>query len=91
MNLDIQYCEGKGCLLRDTCRRAKDKLPESNLVWFADEPFRIVDGKFHCDLYWGLNQQIIFDELKEITNGKEDRRNDSQGTNETKGDTGSEA
>lgn len=59
INKDIQYCAGRGCLLRDTCKRAKDEKTE-NEVWFADEPFRIVEGKFHCDLYWANNQIDIF-------------------------------
>lgn len=69
INKDIQYCAGRGCLLRDTCKRAKDERTDDE-VWFADEPFRIIEGKFHCDLYWGANQTSIFEQLNEITNGK---------------------
>lgn len=77
INKDIQYCRGAGCLLRDTCKRAKDEKIDGE-VWFADEPFRIVDGKFHCDLYWGKTQISIFEQLNDVVNGKaaEDRQVD---------------
>lgn len=69
MNKDIQFCRGAGCLLRDTCKRAKDERGDDE-IWFADEPFRIIDGKFHCDLYWGKTQMSIFEQLKDVTNGQ---------------------
>lgn len=64
INTDIQYCRGAGCLLRDTCKRAKDDKSDGE-IWFADEPFRIIDGKFNCDLYWQKTQMNIFDEINE--------------------------
>lgn len=64
INTDIQYCRGAGCLLHDTCRRAKDEKIDGE-VWFADEPFRIIDEKFNCDLYWQKTQMSIFDETNE--------------------------
>lgn len=67
--MDITMCKGNGCLLAGTCKRYT-AAPSQYQSWFADEPFRIIDGKFHCDLYWGVNQTSIFEQLNEITNGK---------------------
>lgn len=70
MNNDIQYCKGAGCLLRESCRRAKDDFLDGE-VWFADEPFRIVDKKFHCDLYWQDTQMNIFEQTNEANDEQE--------------------
>jgi hypothetical protein len=67
--MDITMCKGNGCLLAETCKRYTS-TPSQYQSWFTDEPFRIIDGKFHCDLYWGVNQTSIFEQLKEITNGQ---------------------
>ncbi len=77
MNKDIQFCRGAGCLLRDTCKRAKDDK-EDGEIWFADEPFRIIDGKFNCDLYWGKSQMDIFEQLKD-NNGQAETNRQTDG------------
>ena len=81
--MDIQACKGNGCLLRDKCKRAT-ATPHERQAWFTDEPFRIVDGKFTCEMFWETMNQF-----KEITN-EEARGNDDKGIDENEGSAGSE-
>jgi len=86
--MDITLCKGNGCLLRDKCKRATSK-PSEMQSWFTDEPFRIVDGKFTCEMFWGEPQTEILNQLKEITNERPEGY-DYKGIDEIKGSAGSE-
>lgn len=77
---DYTFCHARGCLLSETCMRAQK--PDSEDAWFfSDEPFKIVDGKFDCAMYVGVNQINIFEQLKDIVNGESDgnKGNDAEG------------
>jgi hypothetical protein len=39
--------------------------------YFFEAPGKIEDDKFTCDMYWGENSQSIWNQLKDITNGKD--------------------
>jgi hypothetical protein len=88
--MDITMCKGNGCLLSQTCKRYTS-TPSQHQSWFTDEPFRVVEGKFHCDLYWAVNQTNIFDNQNEDNDkAGADRQTDGaeNGIREkTKGDT----
>lgn len=66
---DITKCTGDNCPHKEGCYRfeAKASLYQS---FFVTPP--IEDGK--CDMYWGDNSEVIFNQLKEIAkledNGK---------------------
>jgi hypothetical protein len=41
--------------------------------YFVEPPFKIIEQnddytKMSCDMYWGENQETIFNQLKDITN-----------------------
>jgi len=84
--MDITLCKGNGCLLRDKCKRATSK-PSEMQSWFTDEPFRIVEGKFTCEMFWGEPQTEILNQLKEITN-EETGEHDNKGTAGAEGHEG---
>jgi hypothetical protein len=70
MHKDFTYCHHRGCLLSETCIRAKK--PESEDAWFfSDEPFKYIDGKFDCAMYVGVNQINIFEQAKDNMDGSE--------------------
>lgn len=62
--MDYTMCRGNGCPLNETCKRYTS-TPSQYQSWFADEPFRIIEGKFNCDLYWATNQIDIFEQTNE--------------------------
>ena len=63
---DITKCTGKGCEFKNKCYRftAKDSFQMQS--YFTIPPIK--NGK--CDMYWGENSERIFNQLKEIVNGK---------------------
>jgi uncharacterized protein YodC (DUF2158 family) len=69
---DFIYCKGIDCLITDKCKRYVESPPEGDW-YFSDAPFKIIDGKFSCDMYWGYNQENILNQLNDIcsnTNNK---------------------
>jgi hypothetical protein len=36
-----------------------------------DVPGKTIDDKFTCEMYWGKNAEAIWNQLKDITNGKD--------------------
>ena len=69
---DICKCSGNNCPVKESCHRY---MTESNELWqsyFAKPPGEYnEENVFHCDMYWGANSESIWNELKDITNGKE--------------------
>lgn len=63
---DITMCEGTGCPVKESCYRFTAEPNEFRQSYFATPPFK--DGK--CALYWGENQEAIWDQLKSIVNGQ---------------------
>jgi len=68
---DITKCTYEDCPVKTKCYRytADAGLRQS---YFMDTPGKIVDGKFTCDMYWGDNAESIWNELKNITKGKDE-------------------
>ena len=62
---DITMCSGKGCPVASNCYRYTAKASNYQ-SYFSDVPF---NGS-SCDMYWGENEESIFNQLKDITNGE---------------------
>ena len=62
---DITKCPGTDCPHKETCYRftAPAGFRQS---WFCECPLK--DGK--CDMYLGANAESVFNQLKDIVNGK---------------------
>jgi hypothetical protein len=67
MSPDISLCLGTDCPQKETCYRFTAKPNEYWQSYFSVPPIK--DGK--CDMYWGDNSERIFNQLKDIVNGKE--------------------
>ena len=79
---DISKCNGVGnggvnCPKREKCYRYTAKSDEFWQAWI-EAPFSVdmnseyyADG-FFCPLFWGTGAQQIYDQLKDIVNGKEE-------------------
>jgi hypothetical protein len=39
--------------------------------YFFEAPGKTEDDKFTCDMYWGENNELIWNQLKDIVNGKD--------------------
>jgi hypothetical protein len=65
---DITMCKGTGCPVKDECYRFTAS-PSDYQSYFVDPPIK--DGK--CEMYWGTRQTYIFDMLKDIVNGNENK------------------
>ena len=65
---DITMCEGTGCPVKDECYRFTAS-PSDYQSYFVDPPIK--DGK--CEMYWGTRQTYLFDMLKDIVNGNENK------------------
>jgi hypothetical protein len=63
---DIAMCLGTDCPQKETCYRYTAK-PSDWQTYFSVPPIK--DGK--CDMYWGDNAEAIFNQLKDIVDGKE--------------------
>ena len=58
-------CGGKGCPIKDECFRHTAKANEYYQAFFVEPPFRVVDSKVHCDMYWGNNQTTMTELFEE--------------------------
>ncbi len=60
---DITKCRGVNCRIKDQCKRytAKESVWQS---YFMESPIK--DNK--CDMYWGEQNESIFNQLKTILN-----------------------
>ena len=67
MSPDITLCLGTNCPQKETCYRFTAKPNEYWQSYFSVPPIK--DGK--CEYYWGDNSERIFNQLKDIVNGKE--------------------
>lgn len=70
---DYSLCKGDGCLLAFRCRRFTEK-PSSQQYYFTDAPYKIVNDALHCDYFWGETQDSIYEQLKDITDAKDNKR-----------------
>lgn len=73
-------CKGICCLVKDKCKRYTTGDSEHQ-SWFSDEPYRIVNGKFTCSMFWGEDAESIFNQLNDIVNGESNgnKSNDTEG------------
>lgn len=62
---DITMCKGGGCPLKEKCSRFTATADEHRQAWFIDVPYE--DGK--CEMYWGENQDSIYNQLIYIVSG----------------------
>jgi len=60
---DITKCKGINCLIKEQCKRytAKESILQS---YFMESPIK---GN-KCDMYWGEQNESIFNQLKGILN-----------------------
>lgn len=72
MEKSITKCSGENCPIREHCYRFTFKSSEQSC--FTETPGKKVDDKFTCDMYWGQNAQSIWNQLIDITNGKNNFR-----------------
>lgn len=63
---DITKCEGTNCPLKENCFRFTAIGNPIYQSYFVDIPFK--DNK--CEMFWGKQSESIFNQLKDITNGK---------------------
>ena len=62
---DITMCKGVSCPFKEKCARFTSTANEHRQAWFIDVPYE--DGK--CDMYWGENQESIYNQLIYIVSG----------------------
>ena len=62
---DITMCKGGSCPFKEKCARFTSTADEYRQAWFIDVPYE--DGK--CDMYWGENQESIYNQLIYIVSG----------------------
>ena len=68
---DISMCSGKDCPVRDDCYRFTAIPTQYGQSYFMDVPGKTINGKFTCEMYWGKNAEAIWNQLKDITDGKD--------------------
>jgi hypothetical protein len=68
---DITMCPGTECPVKDKCHRFTATANEWGQSYFMNVPGKTVDSKFTCDMYWGDNAEAIWNQLKDVTNGKD--------------------
>jgi hypothetical protein len=65
---DITKCNGTNCPIADKCHRHTSTEGEMQ-SWFVYTPFKIEDGVFTCDMFWGDAQDYILSQLNQIVSG----------------------
>jgi hypothetical protein len=65
--MDITKCVGTDCSHKETCYRYTAPVTDFRQSWFCECPLKS-DGS--CDMYWGKNAERVFNQLKDIVNGK---------------------
>jgi len=59
---DISKCTGKGCHLKESCKRYKAKDNDFRQAYFTEPPFK--EGT--CHMFWGESQEQILNTFKAI-------------------------
>jgi hypothetical protein len=67
---DITMCDGTDCPIKDQCDRFTSKPNEHRQSYFVNVPGKHYDGKFSCEMFWGMPQERIMNQLKDIVNGQ---------------------
>ena len=68
---DITCCPGTDCPVKEKCYRFTAPKSEFMQSYFFEAPGKTEDDKFTCDMYWGENNELIWNQLKNIVNGKD--------------------
>lgn len=68
---DITKCTGIGCPWKSKCIRFIQEEDKQYQAWFVGIPGKKVEEVFTCELFWGLPQERIFQQLNEIVTGRE--------------------
>jgi len=63
---DITMCSGTNCPKKEECYRCTAYANEYRQSWFSEPPFKIVDDKFTCEMFWGHRNEGIINQLKDI-------------------------
>jgi len=71
--MDITICKGNNCPIKDKCHRHTAKAEPQYQSYFVNPPFKINEetNTFHCDMFWGEQQESIMFQLESILKGKE--------------------
>ena len=64
---DITMCSGKNCPLKRNCKRFTE-TPGEHEYYFSILPYSFLSKK--CDMFWNINTDEIYNQLKDITSGK---------------------
>lgn len=67
---DITKCNGDDCPIKNKCYRYTAFANYKQQSYFTEIPGKIEDGKFTCEMYWGVNNEAVFNQLKDITDGQ---------------------
>ena len=60
---DITKCKGEDCQIKEKCYRYTTNVSMYQ-SYFSESPIK--DNK--CVMFWGINSEFIFNQLKEIIN-----------------------
>ena len=70
MNTDITKCSGEGCPWKSKCVRYITPADKDIQAYFSTPPGKMDDEEvFVCDMFWGAAQEMIMEQLRNITNG----------------------
>jgi hypothetical protein len=64
-------CKGDGCLAAYRCKRHTEYMSDDSQPVFTDAPYRVVNNTLHCDMFWGEQSENIFENLKNVMDGKD--------------------
>lgn len=70
--MDITLCKAVKCPVKEKCKRySETQIKDFGKAfryqsYFTKEPFKIIKGKFNCDMFWGDTADYLFEELKSI-------------------------
>ena len=67
---DITMCSGTNCPRKKECYRFTAYVNEYRQSWFCEPPFKIVEDKFTCEMFWGDANERVFNQLKNIMRQK---------------------
>jgi hypothetical protein len=65
--MDITKCKDDTCPLKDLCYRFTCEADPEMQSYFMDSP----RDQDKCEMFWGIKSESILNQLKNITNGKE--------------------
>ena len=64
-------CSCTNCPRKKECYRFTTYVNEYRQSWFCEPPFKIVENKFTCDMFWGDVGDVVMEQLKSIMRGEQ--------------------